>query len=512
MKKSNYVKSDLWLSAVLMLALVTMIPAALNAQQGTTGSITGTITDSSGSVIPNAKVIATEVDRGTIYPTQSNSAGLYLFPRLPVGHFAVRAEASGFATSIKPGFELQADQIARVDIQMNVGSSTETVTVSSTPPLLQQDTMEVGYVIGSNLNANLPLATRNYAELTLLTPGATTVDPSSFENAAKTTLVGGRPYVNGNREETNNYLLDGHSVNQLVGNYYAYQPSVDAIQEFNEITNNAPAQYGQFQGAIVSVTLKSGTDAYHGVLFEYFRNDVLNANNWANGWSGIAKPALRYNQFGATFGGPIIKHKLFVFADYEGIRLDNPPSPHSWTVMTQAERAGDFSEELTPPGGSGLTVSRPIYNPCASMSGTCLEPANPTAVRQAFPNNIIPASMIDPVATKLFNSGFYPLPTNGRLVNNAVYTSSSATNDNQGDIKIDYALNERNRLWGSFNDALQSQPTHNSANLIGDQNQDFPYWGGVLGWTHTFSPSMVLDVRLGDNRGVIPMRRFLPAS
>ena len=507
---SEDLKSYLWRVLVVLFALAAMIPTVLQAQQGTTGGITGTITDPSGAVVPNAQVKATDVARDTVYPTQSNSAGLYIFSRLPVGQYTVTAQAQGFSVSVKPAFELELDQIARVDIQLSVGSATQSITVSSAPPLLQQDTMEVGYVIGSNLNVNLPLATRNYAELTLLTPGATTVDPSSFENGAKTTLVGGRPYVNGNREETNNYLLDGHSVNQLVGNYYAYQPSVDAIQEFDEITNNAPAQYGQFQGAIVSVTLKSGTDAYHGNAFEFFRNDVLNANNWANHWQGIPKAALRYNQFGATFGGPIIKHKLFFFVDYEGIRLDNPPSTQSWTVLTAAERTGDFSAELTPPAGSGLTVSRPIYNPCASMSGPCLRPTDPTAVRTAFPNNIIPASMIDPVATKLFNSGFYPLPVNNRLVNNAVNTSSSATNDDQGDIKIDYVINERNRLWGSYNQALQSQPSHNSVKLLGDQVTNFPFYGGVLDWEHTFSPSIILDLKIGDNHGVISQNQLTP--
>ena len=503
-------RNNSWLVWAVLVALAAMIPAVPHAQQGSTGGITGTVADSSGRAIPNAEVKAKDVARGTEYPTQSNSAGIYVFSRLPVGLYTVTAQAQGFAVSVKPAFELELDQIARVDIELQVGNATQTITVSSAPPLLQQDTMEVGYVIGSNLNANLPLATRNFAELTLLTPGATTVDPSSFENGAKTTLVGGRPYVNGNREETNNYLLDGHSENQLVGNYYAYQPSVDAIEEFNEITNNAPAQYGQFQGAIVSVTLKSGTDAYHGAAFEFFRNDVLNANNWANDWQGIAKPALRYNQFGATVGGPIIKHKLFFFADYEGIRLDNPPSTVSWTVMTAAERAGDFSEELTPPADSGLTVSRPIYSPCASMSGPCLQPANPEAVRTAFPDNKIPASMIDPVATALFNSGDYPLPTNDRLIDNAVETASSATNNDQGDIKMDYALSDHNRFWGSYNQASQRQPSDNSVDLLGDQITNFPYYGGVLDWEHTFSPSMVLDLKLGDTHGRIQQNQVTP--
>ena len=391
------------------------------------------------------------------------------------------------------------NQIARVDFQLVVGTTTQTISVSAAAPLLQTDTMQTGYVVSSNLNVNLPLATRNYVELTLLTPGTTTVDPADMENGQRT-AGGGRPYVNGNREEANSFIMDGHNANEVVGNFVPYQPSMDAIQEFIVITDSPPAQYGQFQGSAISVTLKSGTDAFHGDIFEYLRNDHLNANNWANNWEGIAKPAMRWNTFGGTIGGPIVKDKLFFFADYEGLRLDNPPSASTFTVMTAAERNGDFSQELTPPAGSGLTTSRPLYNPCASMSGPCTSPANPQAVRTAFPNNIIPPSMIDPVATKLFNSGFYPLPGNGLLVNNATYTASSAVNNDQGDIKMDYVINDRNRLWGSYSQGYQRNPTLSSVDLIGQTLINSPFEGGVIDWTHTFNPSMVMDLKLGMSR------------
>jgi hypothetical protein len=201
-KFSGRVKAHLCLglvSLVALFALVAVIPTALQAQE-ITGGITGTITDQSGAAVPNAMVTATDTQRRTVWPTQTDSAGLYNFPRLPVGEYAVKVEARGFESLVHPAFELQMNQIARVDIQLKVGAVTQTVEVTAAPPLLQTDTMQVGLVTSGNFNVNLPLATRNFTQLTLLTPGVTTVDPSSFVNGQRTT-GGGRPYVNGNREK-----------------------------------------------------------------------------------------------------------------------------------------------------------------------------------------------------------------------------------------------------------------------------------------------------------------------
>lgn len=186
-------------------------------------------------------------------------------------------------------------QVARVDVRLSVGAVTQSVTMSGAPPLLHMDTMQVGLVTSGNFNENLLLATRDFIQRTLLTPGATTVDPVSMTNGQRT-WFNGMPHVNGNREENNNFLLDGIDNNLVVDNLSDYQPKIDAIQEFDMITNNAPAQYGQFAGGIISVTIKSGTDHYHDDAFEFLRNDALNANNWANNWEGIPKPGLRWTE------------------------------------------------------------------------------------------------------------------------------------------------------------------------------------------------------------------------
>src|SRR5207302_5165940 len=251
------------------------------------------------------------------------------------------------------------NQTARVDIQMKMGQVSETVEVSGSAPLLRTETGQLDTVIDSRTNVALPLATRNYIQLTLLAPGSIHPDPSTL-TSPQNIFSAGRPYINGNREQANNFLLDGMDNNQVSDNLVGYQPSVDAIQEFNLITQNASAEFGNYQGGIVSASIKSGTNAFHGDVYEFFRNDALNANKASAGWTrgvnngvlgfdaqGVQnKPELRYNQFGGTIGGPIIKNKLFFFADYQGQRLVNA-GPTGAQVLTAAARNGDFGQLCT---------------------------------------------------------------------------------------------------------------------------------------------------------------------
>ena len=197
---------------------------------------------------------------------------------------------------------------------MKVGQTSETVEVTGAAPVLETDTMQVDTIINAATNDNLPLASRNYVQLTLLAPGSVSTDPSSFNNGNNTGGYGGRPLINGNREQANNFLLDGMDNNQVSDNLLGYTPAPDAIQEFNLITNNAPAEFGNFEGGIVNATIKSGTNSYHGDVWEFFRNDVLNANSWSNNlvYPALPKAKLRWNMFGGTFGGPIVKNKTFL--------------------------------------------------------------------------------------------------------------------------------------------------------------------------------------------------------
>ena len=285
---------------------------------------------------------------------------------------------------------------------MKVGQTTETVEVTAAAPVLETETTQVDTIIDAATNDNLPLASRNYVQLTLLAPGAVSTDPSSFNNGNNTGGYGGRPLINGNREQANNFMLDGMDNNQVSDNLLGYTPAPDAIQEFNLITNNAPAEFGNFEGGIVNATIKSGTNAYHGDVWEFFRNDVLNANSWSNNlnvnpvtqvWDPLPKQKVRWNMFGGTVGGPIIKNRLFFFADYQAQRFDIPSSAGANTVFTAAERRGDFSGLCTDPsrggsftggvctGGTGVQ----LYNPCASFTAPCTPSSAPARRTRLIP-------------------------------------------------------------------------------------------------------------------------------
>src|SRR5437870_5716291 len=392
--------------------------------QEVTAAIVGTVTDPSRAPVKDADVSATDTDRGTVWAAKTNDAGAYTLPRLPVGSYTVKVSASGFSTSQIPAFTLVLNQTARVDVQMKVGQVSETVEVTGAAPILQTETTQVSTIIDSVTNDILPLATRNYVELTLLSPGSVSPDPANFNNGDNT-ASGARPYINGNREQANNFILDGMDNNQVSDNLPGYTPAPDAIQEFNLITSNASAEFGNFQGGIVSTTIKSGTNGFHGDLWEYFRNDKLNSNSWENRFRSAERPPLRWNMFGGTVGGPILKNKLFFFFDYQGQRFDHPSTAKPINVFTAAERAGDFGDicvgdathQAGFTGGICNTPSQQLYDPFTT--------GNP-----AFLNNVI-THPIDPVAQALFSSSLYPAATGPGTRNNATYTEASLLNTNQ---------------------------------------------------------------------------------
>src|SRR5438874_1537018 len=283
-------KNRLYLGLVYAatIAMAILLGANVTLGQDVTATVTGTVTDQQGAPIVGASVTAKSVERGTIFKDVSNEAGIYRITQLPVGSYELRVEKDGFQSAQYPAFTLSLNQIARIDPELKVGQVTETVEVAAGAPLLKTEATLVDTIINSATNEALPLATRNYVELALLAPGAVHPDPSSFNNGDNT-ASGGRPYINGNREQSNNFLLDGMDNNQVSDNLLGYTPAPDAIEEFNLITNNASPEFGNFEGGIVSVSIKSGTNNYHGDAWEFFRNDVLNANSWSNKFSEIGR-------------------------------------------------------------------------------------------------------------------------------------------------------------------------------------------------------------------------------
>ncbi len=526
---------------VALLALSGAVPPAW--AQEVTASIVGTVTDPSGSSVKGAKVMATDVDRGTVWTATTNDSGTYNLLRLPIGNYTVKVSATGFQTAVQPAFTLVLNQTARVDMQMKVGTVSETVEVTSAAPILQTQSVDVSTLIDANTNVSLPLASRNYLQLTLLAPGATNVDPDSMRQP-QTMPSSGRPYINGNREQANEYLVDGILNSEDKNNEVGYTPSVDAIQEFNLITQNASAEFGNYQGGIVSASIKSGTNSFHGDVFEFFRNDALDANLASAGWTrgvknninnsnpgfdtqGVAlKPELRYNQFGGTIGGPIIKNKLFFFADYQGQRMVNAGQTGALLLTAQA-RAGDFAQlcnssfvggvcqdigtssvnqkpiyvnQLVVPGTGG---GYPLYvNPTDNPGGAGAQPT--VIANNNMANAPAPYNMPDPVATAIFNSTkYYPLPQSDTLVqNNYFYNSGNHLNNNQGDLKVDYILSQKDHVFGRWSQMDLNEPVFTGCvfcNSGATQGTDEPVKNAVVNWTHAVGTNLLNEARVGFN-------------
>jgi hypothetical protein len=478
--------------------------------QEVSAAIVGTITDPSGAPIAGASVTVVDKERGTEWPATTNEVGAYALPRIPVGTYEVRVGATGFQTAIHPPFILVLNQMARIDVQMKMGQVTQTVEVTGAAPILQTQTTELGTIIDSRTNESLPLASRNYIQLTLLAPGVTTVNPQSLTQAQSMPSAG-RPYINGNREQANSFLLDGIDNQENINNEVAYQPSVDAIQEFNLITQNASAEFGQFQGGIINTTLKSGTNNFHGTVFEFFRNDKLNANTWQNGLTigaanpdpltqepnGVGrKPLLRWNMFGGTIGGPIVKNKLFFFADFQAQRFDHPQTTTRYEVFTDRERAGDFGQLCTEPGGTFDVAGN-----CSSAGTQVTNPAN----GQNVPfNNLATAGLaINPVATALFAASQYPhAQIDTAIANNFNGSVGNQLNNNQGDLKIDYNVSDKDHVFGRYSQFKVTNPFTQTFTLGARANPDFSDQPGQnisVNWTHSFNSRLLSDFRIGIN-------------
>ena len=496
---------------LLLLVVVVGMVAGPAWSQEVTAAIVGTVTDPSGAPMAGAAVTASDVDRGTEWVATTNETGAYSLPRVPVGHYQIKVAAAGFQTAVHPAFTLVLNQTARIDVTMKVGQVTETVEVLGSAPILQTQSTEISTIIDSKTNESLPLASRNYIQLTLLAPGVTTVNPQGLTQAQSMTSSG-RPYINGNREQANSFLLDGIDNQENINNEVAYQPSVDAIQEFNLITQNASAEFGQYQGGIINTTIKSGSNNFHGSAFEFFRNDILNANSWQNGLTigstpnplvqepnGVGKkPLLRWNMFGATIGGPIVKNKLFFFADYQGQRFDHPQTTTRYQVFTDRERAGDFGQLCTEHGG--------VFNGTGNCTGgvgtTQLLDPN-TSANIPFNNLATAGFTINPVAAALFASSQYPHALTdtaaGANIDGGV---GNQLNNNQGDLKIDYSVSQNDHVFGRYSQFHVSNPFTQTFTLGARANPDVSEQPGEnlsLSWTHSFSSTLLNDLRVGIN-------------
>src|SRR5882672_9075224 len=321
-------------AGALMALLAICMPTAMG--QSTGGRIRGTVTDASGGAVIGAKVSLTNEANGTQRDAQASATGEYIFLEVPVGSYVIQVSQAGFKKYLRKGIVVNLNEVVNLDIPLVVGGATEIVEVTGAPPLVDTTSTQLGAVVGSRAVSELPLAQRDTYQLLQLQPGVQSqLGVDNVYGSDRAGVVS----VNGGRGRDNNYSVNGGDGNDQFANLPAIQPSPDAISEFRVLTNTFDAEYGRNSGAVVNVVTKSGTNEFHGNVYEFFRNKDLNAR----GFFDSQKLDYLQNQFGATLGGPIIKNKTFFFASFEGDRIRKGTSSDTVTVPSDAERTGDFS-------------------------------------------------------------------------------------------------------------------------------------------------------------------------
>ncbi|MDQ2944786.1 MAG: carboxypeptidase-like regulatory domain-containing protein, partial [Acidobacteriota bacterium] len=508
-------------------ALLFMAATVLFAQVDA-GSITGSVRDTSGAVIPGAKVTLTNDDTGLIVTGTSGGAGEYTFAPIKIGHYSIAAEVKGFQRVEHTRVTIEVQQRVLVDFVLPPGQMTQTVEVTGEPPALQTQDASVGQVVTARSINDLPLNGRNFTLLAQLAAGVTPDQQDTRGLGAS-----GSFSANGLRPAQNNYLLDGidnnsNLVDFLNGTGYAVRPPVDAIQEFKVQTSDYSAEFGRSAGAVMNATIKAGTNQFHGNAWEFLRNDKLDAANFFENAGGIAKGEYRQNQFGFTLGGPIRKDKTFFFGDYEGTRI-RQALPYVSTVPTALERSSGFTNlsDLLNQGGTttdvlGRTFALgQVFDPSTTRAVSCgvSDPASGINLpcgsgmatgsqigfaREPFAGNILPAGRLDPNAIKLLN--LYPVPNNSGLFNNFVNNPVLRNDVNQFDIRIDQNFSDKDSIFGrlSYSDNPELIPgpfpgvADGGSFSSGDQTATST--NAVVSETHSFSPNTVNEARVGFNR------------
>ena len=473
-----------------------------------TGTILGTVTDATGAVIPAAKVTIRNEGTSITQSTTTSASGTYVFTPLRIGTYTVEVEKEGFKRQRRAGLELNIQQQLVADVALSVGEVSSEVEVTAAAPVLQTENGSVGQVVGAQAINDLPLNGRNYTFLARLVPGATAGQPEGRGLNANGWFT-----ANGTRPAQNNYMLDGidnntNDVDFLSGAAYVVKPPIDAIGEFKLQTNSFSAEFGRAGGAVLNATLKSGTNEIHGSAWEFLRNDKLDANDFFLNSAGQPKGAFKRNQFGATAGGPAIKNKTFWFVDYEGTRIRQEVPETGNSVPTASEIASgytNFSDLITLQSGSLTDALGRTY-----PLGTIFDPSttrsigNGNYVRDPFPGNIIPASRLDPNAVKLLS--LFPAPTQPGLYNNFNVNRGSTTDVNAFDVRGDQYFTSKDQMFARY--SWSNSPSVIPGPFTGyadgggfnDGNQSIGTMGAALSYTHTFSPTLINEARIGFNR------------
>lgn len=466
---------------ILISVVSGIVCCGLAYSQAVNATLLGSVTDSTGAVIAGAKVVVTEVNTNISHTGKTNESGNYTFPDLPPGDYSVRVEIAGFKVETRTNIALLVNTSTRVDVQLQPGNVSESVEVTAAPALLETDRADTGRKLEQVLVADTPLGTnRNFQSLLNLVPGTAPAvfQHSQFFNASSSLQT----EVNGQLREGNNYLIEGTDDNERTGLLQILVPPIEAIQTVDVSTSNFDPELGRATGAVVNVVLKSGSNAYHGAAYEFLQNSDFNSRSFFNPSVGH----LAYNYVGGNFGGAFKKNKLFFFGDYLRV-MDHEANTNLTTIPSAAFRTGDLS--------AGTTL---VYDPATgNADGTGRTP---------FPNNQIPANRINPVSAAILgllpgtNEAFNPAkPSN----NYYALLPFQKTTDSL-DYKMDYNISDSDRLSGRFSFA---RPVVFQSPIFGDAGgpaqgafegtgTQKTYSAG-LNYDHTFSPSLLLESRLG---------------
>jgi hypothetical protein len=503
-----------WLTLLSSVLSLCVICSTLVSAQSTGGRILGRVADTSGAVLASVKVTATNDATGIVRETKTNASGDYVFPEVPVGTYTLSFDLSGFKTNVRKSVTLDVNQVITLNMSMQIGASKEVVEVTSEAPLVDTTSTQLGAVVNDRAVSQLPLNSRDTYQFLQLQPGVMSTVGSS-NSIVYGSNNAGAVSVNGGRGRSNNFSVNGGDANDQFVNLPTVQPSPDSIEEFRVLTNTFDAEYGRNSGSVVNVITKSGTNSFHGNMYEFFRNKVLNANAYCLSPDGCSKPKFNQNQFGGTFGGPIKKDRTFFFTSYEGRRIrQGIPSPLVF-VPSDAERpsatqpfadfssSGPFSGFLTSDAIAQTMNSRPAC--VTALGGPVPLPSGQggqVAWSSIFPGgDVIPLACMDPTAVDLLQ--FVPTSSSGVLQTTPVQPERG----DQFTVKFDHRINDKQNLsiYYYFDDHKLVSPFAQfqaaGANVPGFASitaERFQQWN--ISHTWTISNSTVNEFRFNYNR------------
>jgi hypothetical protein len=465
--------------------LLTVFAGLEVVAQQITGSLRGTVVDPSGAVVQSAAVNAQQTETGLTRTAFTDRDGAYVLVELPIGHYQIRAEAKGYQKYLQEGISLDVNQTATVNVHLKLGAETEQVEVKADAQLVQSTVSSLGQTVMEREILDLPLDGRNFSQLGTLQPGVVPLTPGLLQ-AGGPARAGQAYAVDGQRPESNNFLIDGADNVNAVDAGFVLKPPIDAIAEFRILTHNANAEFGRNTGSTTNIVTRGGTNSFHGAAWEFLRNDAMDASDF---FSKSVQP-LKQNQFGGTFGGPILKDKTFFFGYYEGFRNRQSKTVPA-TVPSLAERQGNFAELCTDSGNQFMG------GVCVDKSGQLFFPGQlfnfSTGQPVPVPNNQLPA--IDPTAANVLP--FFPLPNSGE--NSFITTQTLSENNDQFGFRLDHYLSHADTL--NFRYMYSAGPTTDPLSPVGANVPGFPvgeYDRGqnfVAQETHVFSPTTIAVAR-----------------